>query len=171
MPIIEFEGKKPQVHPSCYVATGATLIGDVSLGEESSVWPGAVIRGDLNKVVIGARTSVQDNCVIHVTTEKPTLVGDDVIVGHRAIVHGCTVGSHVLVGMGSIILEDSVIEDWVIIAAGAVVTEGTYVPSGTLVAGVPAEIKRNLTARDREAIKRGAESYIYLNRKYCGLNI
>ncbi|MEM2110956.1 MAG: gamma carbonic anhydrase family protein [Candidatus Bathyarchaeia archaeon] len=166
MPILEFEGKKPRVHPTCYIASNAMVIGDVTLGEKSSVWPGAVIRGDHNRITIGAGTNVQDNCVIHVTTENPAVVGDNVTIGHGAIVHACSVGNHVLIGMGAIILEKVKIEDWVIIAAGAVVTEDTHVPSKTLVAGVPAKVIKNLDAQHLARIKRGFEVYVDLSRKY-----
>jgi len=166
LPIQEFDGKRPKVHPSCYVAPNATLIGDVKMEEESSVWPGAVVRGDLNRIVVGARTSIQDNCVIHVTTRNPTIVGDDVIIGHRAVVHACTVGNHVLIGMGAIILEAAVVEDWAIVGAGAVVTEGTRVPSETLFAGVPAKAIKGLEPQHRDLIKHGAEEYVRLSRKY-----
>lgn len=169
MPFLEFNGKSPKIHPTCYVASNATLIGDVNLGEESSVWPNAVIRGDVNKIIIGARTSIQDNCVLHVTTKNPTIIGDDVIMGHGAIAHACTVGNHVLIGIGAIILDGAVIEDRVIVAAGAVVTEGTHVPSGILVAGVPAKVMKSLDSKHLERIRLGIEVYVRLSRKYIGL--
>jgi len=164
--ILEFNGKLPKIHPTCYVAPNATLIGDVTLRDESSVWPNAVIRGDVNKITIGARTSIQDNCVLHVTKENPTVIGDDVVMGHGAIAHACTVGNHVLIGMNAAILDGALIGDWVIIAAGAVVAEGIHVPSRTLVAGVPAAIIKKLDSTHLDRIKLGAEEYVHLSRKY-----
>lgn len=166
MPILTFNGKKPNIHPSCYVASNATIIGDVILGEESSVWPNAVIRGDVNKISIGARTNVQDNCVVHVNRETPTIIGDDVIIGHGAIVHACTVGNHVLIGMGAKVLDKASIEDWIIVAAGSVVTEKAVIPSKSLVAGIPAEVIKTLSPQQMERIKLGAEDYVDLSRRY-----
>jgi len=166
LPILAFNGKKPNIHPSCYVASNATIIGDVILGGESSVWPNAVIRGDVNKISIGARTSVQDNCVVHVNLETPTIIGDEVIMGHGAIVHACTVGNHVLIGMGSKILDKASIGDWIIVAAGAVVTEKTVIPSKSLVAGIPAKVIKTLNPQQMERIKLGVEDYVDLSRRY-----
>jgi len=164
--ILEFNGKKPSIHPSCYVAPNATIIGDVILGEESSVWPNAVIRGDVNKIAIGARTSVQDNCVVHVTRETPTIIGNEVIMGHGAIAHACTVGNHVLIGMGAKILDKASLGDWVIVAAGAVVTEKAVIPSNSLVAGIPAKVIKSLGPQHMERIKLGTEAYVDLSREY-----
>jgi carbonic anhydrase/acetyltransferase-like protein (isoleucine patch superfamily) len=166
---LEFDEKRPRIHPSCYVASNATLIGDVTLGEKSSVWPNAVIRGDVNRITVGARTNIQDNCVLHVTSETPTIIDDDVVMGHGAIAHACTVGKHVLVGMRATILDGAIISDWVIIAAGAVVTEGTYVPSRTLVAGVPATVIKNLDSKHLDRINAGVDKYVQLSLKYRGI--
>jgi len=166
LPLLEFDGKKPNIHPSCYVAPNATIIGDVILGEGSSVWLNAVIRGDVNKIAIGARTSVQDNCVVHVTRETPTIIGDGVIMGHGAIAHACTVGNHVLIGMGAAVLDKASIGDWVIVAAGAVVTEKAVIPSKSLVAGIPAKVIKSLSPQHMERIKLGAEAYVNLSRRY-----
>ena len=166
MPIQEFNGKKPQIHPTCYVTSNATIIGDVTLGEESSVWYNAVLRGDINTIRVGSRTSLQDNCVIHVTTEDPTIIGDDVIFGHGAIAHACTIGNNVLIGIGATILTKAVLEDWVIVAAGAVVTESTHVPSRSLIAGIPAKVIKNLDSKHCKRIKFGTEGYVRLSREY-----
>jgi len=166
LPILEFDGKKPDIHPSCYVAPNATIIGDVTLGEESSVWPNAVIRGDVNKISIGARTSVQDNCVIHATRETPTIIGDEVIMGHGAILHACTIGKHVLIGMGAKVLDEASLGDWIIVAAGSVVTEKAVIPSKSLVVGVPAKVIKSLSSQHMERIKLGAEAYVDLSREY-----
>lgn len=166
MPILEFNGKKPKIHSTCYIASDATLIGNVVLEEESSVWPNAVIRGDVNKIAVGARTNIQDSCILHVTKENPTIIGNDVIMGHGAIAHACIVGNHVLVGMRATILDGAIIEDWVIVAAGAVVTEGTHVPSKTLVGGIPAKSIKSLDQKHLDRIKLGVEEYVRLSRKY-----
>jgi carbonic anhydrase/acetyltransferase-like protein (isoleucine patch superfamily) len=170
MPILEFNGKRPNIHSSSYVASNATLIGDVTLRAESSVWPNAVIRGDVNKVIVGARTSIQDNCVIHASKENLTIIGDDVIMGHGAIAHACNIGSHVLVGMGATILDNATVEDWVIIAAGSVITEGTHIPSKTLVAGVPAKVIKKLNSKHLDRIKLGVKEYVHLSHMYQTLS-
>lgn len=161
-----FNGKKPTIHPTCYVASNATIIGDAILEENSSIWFNTVLRGDINKIMVGARTNLQDNCVLHVTTRQPTIIGDDVIMGHGVIAHGCTIGNHVLIGIGAIILDKVVIENEVIIAAGAVVTEGTHVPSGTLVAGVPAKVVKKIDSKHLARINSGIKGYIHLSREY-----
>ena len=166
MLIQEFNGKKPKIHPTCYIASNATVIGDVILGEDSSVWYNTVIRGDINTIRIGARTSLQDNCVLHVSTNTPMSIGEDVIIGHGAKVHACTIGNHVLIGIGAVILDKAVIEDWVIVAAGAVVTEDTHVPSKTLVAGVPAKVIKKLNPQHCKRINFGTEGYVQLSREY-----
>lgn len=166
MPVIAFNGKKPLIHSSCYIASTAILIGDVTLGENSSVWPCAVIRGDVNQVIVGERTSIQDSCIIHSTRSDPTIIGSDVIIGHGAIAHSCKIGSHVLVGMRATLLNRAIIEDWVIVAAGALLTEGSYVRSKSLVAGVPARNIRTLTKKHINLINNGVNEYVQLSRKY-----
>lgn len=142
--IREFYGKKPIVHPDAFIAETAVLIGDVEIGKDSSVWYGAVLRGDINSIKIGERTNIQDNCVIHIDIDKPTVIGDDVTVGHGAILHGCTIGNAVLIGMGAVVLDGAQIGDGCVIAAGAVVKERANIPPRTLVAGIPAKPKREL---------------------------
>jgi len=132
--VIEHHGKKPKIHPDAFVAETAVVIGDVTIGKDSSIWYGAVLRGDINSITIGERTSIQDNCVVHVDEDKPVVVGDDVTVGHGVILHGCKIGNKVLVGMGAVILDGAEIGDGAIVAAGAVVKEGqvsaTFNPCG-----------------------------------------
>jgi len=132
--------KQPTIHPTAFIAKGAVVVGDVHLEEESSVWYTAVLRGDINQIKIGKRSNIQDGCVIHLENDSPCIVGDDVTVGHRAILHGCTVEDAALIGMGAIVLNGAIIKKGAIVAAGAVVKEGMIVPENTLVAGVPAKI-------------------------------
>jgi len=166
LPILEFEGKKPRIHPSCYVASNATIVGDVTIGEDSNIWPNAVIRGDWNSVNIGKRASIQDCCVIHVDPSHPLAFGDRVLMGHGAIAHGCHVGSNVLIGTRSIVLDGVKIGDWVIIAAGTLLTEGTDVPSKSLVMGAPGKVVKELEDRHLTMISAGNEGYVYLGRTY-----
>ena len=166
MPFLEFDGKRPKVHDTCFISPNATIIGDVTLERETSVWPNAVLRGDLNKIVIGERTSIQENCIIHVTDTKPTVIGNDVIMGHGAIAHACKVGNHVLLGIGSCVLDGAVIGDWVIVAAGAVVTEDSVVSARTLVAGIPAQVKKELDSNNLDRIEYWTKEYVKLSYKY-----
>ena len=166
MPILEFEGKKPRIHPTCYVAPSATIVGDVIIEEDSNVWPNAVIRADLNRVHIGKSASIQDCCVIHVDTDHPVIFGDGILMGHGAIAHGCQVGNNVLIGIKAVILDGVKIGDWVIIAAGSLLTEGTEIPSRSLVMGSPARVVKELEERHFRMISRGNERYVNLGRTY-----
>lgn len=170
MSIVEFNGKKPAIHPTCYVASNATIIGDVQMGRECSVWPNAVIRGDENRVSIGAESNIQDNAVIHVTKETPTVIGERVVIGHAAVLHACTIGSYVLAGINATVLSNVVIGDWVILAAGSVVTENTEVPSKSLAMGVPARVVKTLSSRHVKLIKEKVSEYIELSRRYRKIN-
>ncbi len=155
----EHHGKKPSVHPEAFVAETAVLIGEVVLGAHSSVWYGAVLRGDINSIEVGEYSNIQDNCVVHVDSDKPVVVGDYVTVGHGAILHGCRIGNCVLVGMGAVVLDGAEVGDGAIIAAGAVVREGQKVPPKTLVAGIPAQPKKELDDQVMELLKRHAVKY------------
>jgi carbonic anhydrase/acetyltransferase-like protein (isoleucine patch superfamily) len=166
MPIWEFEGKKPRIDPTVFVAPTATIIGDVEIAAESSVFPSAVIRGDYNPVRIGTKCNVQDSVSMHSTPAGPVVVGDSVSIGHNAIVHRCTVGSNVIVGMGSILLDGSKIEDWVIVGAGALVTSDTVIPSKSLALGVPAKVVKQLDEAGLAQIRANAEGYFQLSRRY-----
>jgi len=133
-------GKTPQIGEDCYIAENATIVGEVSMGNQCSIWFNAVLRGDVHFIKMGNKVNVQDGAVVHCTYQKsPTTIGNNVSIGHNAIVHGCTVKDNVLIGMGSIIMDDCIIESNSIIAAGAVVTKGTHVPSGSVFAGMPAK--------------------------------
>ena len=149
-----------------FVAPTATVIGDVTLGEETGIWYGAVIRGDKDRIEIGAGSNVQDNAVVHTSRGHPARIGREVSVGHGAILHGCTIGDRVLVGMGAIVMNGAVVGEDSIIAAGAVVTEGTVIPPGSVVMGVPAKVKKEATPEQREDIRKNAESYIALAKSY-----
>jgi carbonic anhydrase/acetyltransferase-like protein (isoleucine patch superfamily) len=152
--------KGPAIHPTAWVMPGATVIGDVTLEEESSVWCGAVLRGDINRIVIGPRSNIQDNAVVHLDTDYPTTVGELVTVGHSAIVHACNIDNEVLVGMGAIILDGVDIGARSIIGANALVTLDTKIPPGSLVLGSPAKIRRPLSLDEQKDIARWAWSYV-----------
>jgi carbonic anhydrase/acetyltransferase-like protein (isoleucine patch superfamily) len=149
-----------------FIAPTATVIGDVALGEETGIWFGAVIRGDRDRIDIGARSNVQDNAVIHTSKGYPARIGREVSVGHGAILHGCTIHDRVLVGMGAIVMNGAVIGEDSIIAAGAVVTEGGVIPPGSVVMGVPAKVVKQATPEQKEGIRRNADRYIALAKSY-----
>ena len=148
MLIKSVNGKSPLIPEDCYVAENATIVGDVSFGASSSVWFNAVVRGDVNYIKIGNKVNIQDGAVIHCTYQKyPTIIGNNVSIGHNAIVHGCVVHDNVLIGMGAIIMDNCVIESNSIIAAGAVITQNTVVESGSIWAGVPAKKVKDIICR------------------------
>ncbi|MDY6049416.1 MAG: gamma carbonic anhydrase family protein [Corynebacterium sp.] len=153
--IIEFDGKKPQIDPTAFIAPTATIIGDVRIGAHASVFYGAVLRGDINTITVGDYTNIQDNAVLHVDRDAPCTLGHHVTVGHLALVHGTTIGDNTLVGMHSAVLSRSVVGAGSLIAAGAVILEGQEVPEKSLVAGVPGKVKR---VNDRDFIEH-AERY------------
>lgn len=152
----------PRLHPSVFVAAGARVIGDVTLGERTSVWFNAVLRGDRSAIRIGARSNVQDGVVIHVDAASSATIGDDVSIGHNAVVHGCVIEDACLIGMNSTVLSGAVIGAGSLVAGGAVVLEGTVIPPGSLVAGVPAKVRRPLTEDEQAGLRRNAETYLQL---------
>jgi len=163
MPIIKSVNKKyPKIPNDCFIAENATIVGDVSMGRECSIWFNAVIRGDVHYIKMGDRVNVQDGAIIHATYQKsPTAIGSNVSIGHNAIVHGCTIKNDVLIGMGSIVMDDSIIESNSIIAAGAVVTKGTIVKSGSIYAGVPAKKVKDISEELlTDEIHRIANNYV-----------
>lgn len=164
--IYSFEGKEPVIAESAFVAPEATIIGDVVIGEDAAIFPGVVIRGDVGGIRIGARTNIQDNSVIHVQTGTTTVLGDDVTVGHMAMVHGEEVGDGAMVGMGATVLAHSKIGKGCIIGGGAVVLEGAEIPDGSLAAGVPAKVRRELSSEERAGLVDHAAMYAELGRRH-----
>ena len=158
--------KKPTFGRGVYIAQGAIVLGDVTIGDHSSVWYNALLRGDINRIVVGHHTNIQDNAVLHLADEYPCMVGNYVTIGHGAIVHACTVGDEVLVGMGATILDGAVIGDQTLIGANALVTQKTQIPGGSLVLGMPAKVVRSLTAEEREQLRVSAEKYAE-NAAFC----
>ncbi len=159
-------GRTPQLGRQVYLAAGARVVGDVTLGDHASVWHNAVLRGDINRIVVGHHTNIQDNAVLHVADDFACLVGHWVTIGHSAVVHACTVEDEVLVGMGATILDGAVIGAQSIVGAHALVTQGFIAPPGTLVLGAPARVVRSLTAEERARLRSWAEKYA-ANAAYC----
>lgn len=162
-----YRGRMPVVDPSVYVDPSAQVVGDVEIGAESSVWMNAVVRGDVNYIRIGARSNVQDGTIIHVMHDThPTLIGDDVTLGHGVIAHGCTIRDRVLIGMGAVLLNGAEIGEDSIVAAGSLVTEGARVPPRSLVMGSPAKVKRVLDAAQVASILEYASNYVRYRLNY-----
>lgn len=164
--IARFLGSTPQFSPSVFVAPNATIVGAVTLGEESSVWFNATLRGDINAITVGARSNIQDGAVVHVADAFGAHIGELVTVGHNAIVHACTIEDEVLVGMGAIVMDGAHVGARSIIGAGALVTGGTKIPPGSLVLGSPAKIVRTLSLQEQESVKEWALRYVTLSRSY-----
>jgi carbonic anhydrase/acetyltransferase-like protein (isoleucine patch superfamily) len=161
-----YKGIRPKLDARAYVDASAQVIGAVELGEDASVWMNTVVRGDVNRIRLGARTNVQDNCVLHVTAQHPIVLGDDVTVGHSVTLHGCTVERHCLVGIGAIVLNGAVVGEESIVAAGALVPEGMQVPPRSVVMGAPAKVKREVTEEERAGLRRYAENYVRYKDEY-----
>ncbi|HEV7919797.1 MAG TPA: gamma carbonic anhydrase family protein [Thermoanaerobaculia bacterium] len=171
MIVIPFAGKQPRLGERVFVAPNATLIGDVEIGNDCSIWFGTVLRADIDAIRIGSRTNVQDNCVFHVTGGvHPTILAEEVTVGHAAVVHGCTVKRGALIGMGSRVLDGAVVGEQALVAAGSVVSEGMIVPPRTLVAGVPARVKRPLTDAELERLESSWRHYVEYKEAYLTMN-
>lgn len=167
MIVRSYGGKKPRLGARVFVAENATLIGDVELGEDSSIWYGVVLRGDIHHIRIGARSNIQDNTVLHVEHgDGPAIVGDEVTVGHSATVHGCTIGNGSLVGIGATVLSHAVVGEFALIGAGALVPEGMQVPPRTLVLGVPGRVKRDLTAEELRRLEVSWKNYVSYKDEY-----
>ena len=158
--------KKPKLGEGVYIARGAAVLGDVKIGDYSSVWYNAVLRGDINRIVVGHHSNIQDNAVLHLADDFPCIVGNYVTIGHSAVVHACRVGDEVLVGMGAIILDGAVIGKQSIIGAKALVTQNAKIPPGSLVLGAPAKVVRALTPEERAGVKYWAQKYVE-NSAYC----
>lgn len=162
-----FQKKAPKIHKTTFVAPSADIIGDVKIGAKSSIWYQCVLRGDVNDIKIGGRTNVQDGTVIHVSsTTQGTYIGDDVTIGHMALIHACTIGDKAFIGMKACVMDDAFVEPKAMVAAGALVTSGKIVPSGQLWAGTPAKYIRDLSEKELEFLEFSAERYVRLSRKY-----
>jgi carbonic anhydrase/acetyltransferase-like protein (isoleucine patch superfamily) len=161
-----FRGALPHVAPSAYVDPSAQVIGNVTIGERSSIWPNCTLRGDVDHITIGNETNVQDNSVLHVDEGVPLTLGDRVTVGHRVVLHGCTVEDDALIGIGAIILNRARIRQGAVVAAGALVPEGMEIPAGAMAMGVPAKIKREVTEQERERFRVNARHYVENTRAY-----
>jgi carbonic anhydrase/acetyltransferase-like protein (isoleucine patch superfamily) len=158
--LVVHHGVTPSVHPGAFIAPGAWLVGEVGVGEEASIWYNAVLRGDINAIRVGRRSNIQDGCVLHVTAKLPVEIADEVTVGHMAMIHGCRIGRCSLIGMNAVVLDNAEVGEGALVAAGAVVRENFLVPPGTLAAGVPARIVRELTGEERRAIVQSAANYV-----------
>jgi carbonic anhydrase/acetyltransferase-like protein (isoleucine patch superfamily) len=155
-----------RIHPTVFVAETATIVGEVTIYQDASVWFGAVIRGDADKIVIGEGTNVQDGVVIHCDTNLPTIIGKRVTLGHRAVVHGATIADNVIIGIGAIVLNGAKVGEYSIVAAGALVAEGKEIPPHSLVMGVPGKVVRQVTDEEIQRIKEGAQGYIERAKNY-----
>jgi len=168
MPVLPYGGLVSRLADDCFVAPGAHVIGDVHIGEKSSVWFGTVVRGDVFHIRIGDRSNLQDNSVVHVTTgQHPAIVGNDVTVGHRVILHGCTVDDGALIGMGAIVMDPAHIGAGALVAAGSIVTEGTHIPPGVLAMGSPARVKRPLNEQERAYLAYASGHYCDIAAQYA----
>ena len=165
-----YRGQMPRIHPTCFIDQSAQVIGDVDIGEESSIWMMAVIRGDVHRIRIGRRSNVQDGTIVHVMKDThPTAIGDNVTVGHRAVIHGCTIEDQCLIGMGAILLNGSRIGTGSIVAAGSLVVEGADIPPRSLVMGSPAKVRRSLGEGEVAEIQMYADRYVQYRLDYMGL--
>ena len=158
--VLTAAGRTPDLHDTAFVAAGARIIGGVTLGPGSSVWYNAVLRADGDTITVGAKSNVQDNVSVHVDSGRPVVIGENVSIGHNAVVHGCTIGDGSLIGMGAVVLNGAKIGSGCLIAGGAVVLEGSEIPDGSLVAGVPGKVRRSLTDDERAGLLRNAEHYL-----------
>lgn len=167
MTVRAFKGIHPRIHPSAFVEDSAQVIGDVEIGEDSSIWFNTVVRGDVHHIRIGARTNIQDLSMVHVLKDRsPTVIGDDVTVAHHVVLHGCAIGNRVLIGMGAVIMDDVEVGDDCLVAAGSLVTPGTKIPPGTLAMGSPARIKRSLTEDEHALVTSRAKNYVRYAREH-----
>ncbi len=164
--IHEYRGKSPKIGQNVYIAPTATVIGDVELGDGASVWFGAVLRGDEGRIVVGRGSNVQDNAVIHTTSFLPTIIGENVTIGHGALLEGCTVHDGAVIGMGAIVLHQVVVGEEAMIAAGSVVTPGTQIPPRRLAAGSPAHVKKELSGAALLSVQHSAQAYHELSQRY-----
>ncbi len=170
MPTGEYKERYPKIHPDCYIAPNATLIGQLEIGKDTSVWHNAVIRADINKITIGQRCNIQDGCLVHSSKDYPTRVGDQVLLGHGAVVHGCDISDNVLIGIRAVVLDGAKIGPWSIVGAGSVVTENSNIPERSLAVGIPAKVVKPLEERHLRRITMGVEEYLKLAQVYKSRN-
>lgn len=161
-----FLRQAPRLGQGVYLARTATVVGDVTLGDFSSVWYGAVLRGDINRIQVGHHSNLQDNAIVHVADDLPAIIGGYVTIGHAAIIHGCTIGDECLIGMGAIVLDGAIIGDQCLIGAHALVTPGSQIPAGSMVLGSPAKVVKALSPDQRAGLKDWADKYV-VNAAYC----
>ena len=164
--IMDFEGVKPKINENTYISESVDIIGKVEIEDNVNIWFGTRLRADMNKIVVGANTNIQENSVVHVDINSPCIIGKNVTIGHGTIIHGCSISDNVLVGMGSIILNNAKIGKNTIIGAGSLVTQGKEFPEGVLILGNPAKVIRQLTEAEIESIQRSADNYVSLSKKY-----
>lgn len=161
-----FKGVNPVVHKTCYISESVDIIGNVVIKDNANIWFGTRIRGDMNSIIIGENTNIQENSVVHVDSHCGTYIGDNVTIGHGAIIHGCTINDNVLVGMGSIILNEAVIGKNTIIGAGSLIPQGKEIPEGVLCLGSPAKVIRKLTEEEISKIQESADNYVNISKNY-----
>lgn len=164
--ILPYKHFKPEIDAGAFIAENSTVVGRCFIGQDCSIWFNAVLRADVNEIRIGRGTNIQDGCVVHCDDDYMTSIGENVTVGHNAIIHGCTIGSNCIVGMGSTILDGAVIGDNVIVGANSLITSGKTIPSGVLVMGSPAKVVRELTSEEIEGIRQSVKGYVKLSREY-----
>jgi carbonic anhydrase/acetyltransferase-like protein (isoleucine patch superfamily) len=155
-----YKGKNPDIHESCFVAPSADIIGDVKIGINSNIWYNTVLRGDGNPIIIGENTNIQDGTIVHTDVSIGTIIGDNVTIGHKAIIHACTIGDNALVGMGSIVLDGAQIGEFTLIGAGSLVPPGKIIPSGVLAMGSPVKIIRELSEEEKQGLTKSALDYV-----------
>src|SRR5216684_7289742 len=166
MPLYQLGSKKPKIHPTAMIAPNASIIGDVVVGSRTSIWPGAVLRGDYGRIRVGANCSLQDNVVVHCSSQNPGVIGNRVTVAHSAIVHACRIGDECLVGAGAIIFDGATIGTHSIIGVGSVVLEGRTIPSRSIAVGAPAKVMRRATDKDVRLIRESYRAYVKMAEKY-----
>lgn len=155
-----YEGNNPDIHGSCFVAQSADIIGDVKIGKNSNIWYNTVLRADGNPIIIGENTNIQDGTIIHINTTTKTFIGDNVTIGHKAIIHACTIGNNTLIGMGSIVLDGAQIGEFTLLGAGSLVPPGKSIPSGVLAMGSPAKVIRELSEEEKQSLTKSALDYV-----------
>ena len=166
MGLYQFDGKKPKVDPEAYVSPRCSLIGDVEIAEDASIWEYAVLRADMNYIRVGKGTSIQDNCTVHTTVTNPAIIGEYVTAGHNCVIHACEIGDRTVVGMGSIVLDGAKVGNDCVIGAGSVVTNNTIIPDGSLVLGIPGKVVKEVSEELRKAFMVGARLYVELGKAH-----